>query len=162
MAGTKVASGNSFVATIDALKAELGDERWITVSGISATLKSDPKPQGGTPTHEQYVFSGLTYSDLTLTRAVDDKSSKLINWFAGHALKVIPGTGSVRIFTPDGKVLHTFSFSNLVPVSYKGPELGMDKGGSVVTESVTFKHHGFADSLNGTSAAAAPSGASTI
>ncbi len=161
MAGTNVASGNSFVATIDALKKELGDERWITVSGISATLKTEPAKEGGTSTHEAFVTGGLSYSELTLTRAVDEKTTKLVNWFAGHAHKVIPGTGSIRIFKPDGKVLHTYSFSNLVPVSYKGPDLGMDKGGSVVTESVTFKHHGFADSLNGTSTGA-PASSSKI
>ncbi|MEO5679558.1 MAG: phage tail protein [Acidimicrobiales bacterium] len=152
MAGINVASGNSFVATIDALKKELGDERWITVSGISATLKTEPMDEGGTSTHQRFVTGGLSYSDLVLTRAVDEKSKALVSWFASHAYKVIPGTGSVRIMKPDGKPLHTYSFSHLVPISYKGPDLGMDKGTSVATESVTFKHYGFADTLNGTSA----------
>lgn len=152
MAGTNVATGNSFVATIDALKSELGDERWLTVSGISMTLKVEPREEGGVVTHTRFVTGGLSYSDLTLTRAVDEKTTKLVNWFAKHAHKVVPGTGSVRIMKPDGKTLHTYSFNHLVPVSYKGPDLGMDKGGSVITESVTFKHYGFADNLTGTSA----------
>ena len=155
MSGTNVASGNSFVASVDMLKAVLlGDERWISVSGISASLENTPKPEGGTSSHIRFVTGGLTYSDLVLTRAVDEKSILLVNWFASHAQAVIPGTGSVRIMKADGSTLHTYNFSHLVPINYKGPDLGMDKGTSVATESVTFKHHGFADSLLGMAAGA--------
>lgn len=155
MSGTNVASGNSFVASVDALKIVLmGDERWITVSGISASLKAEPRDEGGTSTHQRFVTGGLSYSDLVLTRAVDEKSILLVNWFAGHSHAVIPGTGSVRIMKPDGSTLHTYNFSHLVPISYRGPDLGMDKGTSVATESVTFKHYGFADSLIGMAAGA--------
>jgi phage tail-like protein len=150
MSGTNVASGNSFVASIDALKAVLlNDERWITVSGISATLDTTPKPEGGTSSHTRFVTGGLSYADLVLTRAVDEKSGLLVNWFASHSNVVIPGTGSVRIMKPNGSTLHTYNFHHLVPINYKGPDLGMDKGTSVATESVTFKHYGFADSLLG-------------
>ncbi len=156
MSGTNVASGNSFVASIDALKAVLlDDERWITVSGISATLKSENLNEGGTASHTRFVTSGLSYTDLVLTRAVDEKSILLVNWFANHSKVVTPGTGSVRIMKPDGSTLHTYNFSHLVPVNYRGPDLGMDKGTSVATESVTFKHYGFADSLLGMAAGAA-------
>lgn len=142
------ALGNSFVATVDSLKAELGDERWITVSGITMNLKVEPRDEGGVVTHTRFETGGLSYSDLTLTRAVDEKTPKLVNWFAKHAYKVVPGTGSVRIIKPDGSTLHTYTFNHMVPITYKGPDLGMDKSG-VITESVTFKHYGFADSLNG-------------
>jgi len=163
MAGTNVASGNSFVATVDALKSVLGgDERWITVSGISAAFKVDPKEEGGISTHTRFMLGPLSYTDLVLTRAVDEKSTKLINWFASHANKVVPGTASVRILRPDGKLLHTFSFSNVVPTNYKGPDLGVDKGTAIATESITFKHHGFADNLTGMSGGAPAAPASTI
>jgi len=162
MAGTNVASGNSFVASIDALRGVLGEERWISVSGISAILKTEPREEGGTATHTRFVTGGLSYTDLVLTRAVDDKSKALVNWFASHAYRVVPGTGSVRILKSDGYLLHTYSFSHLVPVNYKGPDLGMDKGSSVATESVTFKHYGFADSLNGTAAGAAVAPAKSL
>lgn len=156
MSGSNVAGGNSFVASIDALKVVLlGDERWITVSGISATLKAENKDEGGISSHTRFVTSGLSYADLTLTRAVDEKTILLVNWFASHAQLVIPGTGSVKLLKADGSTLHTYNFSHLVPISYKGPDLGMDKGTSVATESVTFKHYGFADSLLGMAAGAA-------
>lgn len=155
MSGKNVASGNSFVASVDMLKAVLlNDERWITVSGISATLKAENKEEGGTSGYTRFVTSGLTYADLVLTRAVDEKSLLLVNWFASHSQMVIPGGGSVRLMRPDGSTLHTYNFSHLVPINYKGPDLGMDKGTSVATESVTFKHHGFADSLLGMAAGA--------
>ena len=161
MSGTNVAGGNSFVASIDALKVVLlGDERWTSVSGISASLKSENREEGGTASHTRFVTSGLSYSDLVLTRAVDEKSRLLVDWFAGHIYAILPGTGSVKILKPDGKTLHTYTFHNMVPINYKGPDLGMDKGTSVVTESVTFAHHGFADKLNGS--AGASNGASRI
>jgi phage tail-like protein len=153
MAGTNVASGNSFVATVDVLKGVLGnDERWINVSGISATLAKEPREEGGNAAFTRFITKGLSYSDLVLTRAVDEKSRLLVDWFAGHIYAILPGTGSVKIFKPDGKVLHTYTFHNMVPINYKGPDLGMDKGTSVVTESVTFAHHGFADKLTGSAA----------
>jgi len=156
MSGSNVASGNSFVASIDMLKAVLmDDERWISVNGINATLEATPKKEGGTATHVRFTTGGLSYGDLKLTRAVDEKSILLINWFASHANAVIPGTGSVKIMKPDGSTLHTYNFSHLVPINYTGPDLGMDKGTSVATESVTFKHYGFADSLLGMAAGAA-------
>jgi len=127
----------------------MGDERWITVGGISATITPTNKEELGTLTHTRFITSALTYGDLVLTRAVDDKSGMLVNWFASYATVVIPGTGSVRIMKSDGSTLHTYNFSHLIPISYKGPDLGMDKGTSVITESVTFRHHGFADSLLG-------------
>jgi phage tail-like protein len=155
MSGTNVAGGNSFVASIDALKLVLlGDERWTSVSGINATLEAPPKKEGGTATHVRFVTGGLSYGDLKLTRAVDEKSILLVNWFASHAHAVIPGTGSVRLMRPDGSTLHTYNFHHLVPINYTGPDLGMDKGTSVATESVTFKHYGFADSLLGMAAGA--------
>jgi len=155
MSGTNVAPGNSFVASIDMLKAVLlDDERWITVSGINASLEVTPKKEGGTSTHVRFTTGGLSYGDLKLTRAVDEKSILLINWFASYAQVVIPGTGSVKIMTPAGKTLHTYNFSHLVPINYTGPDLGMDKGTSVATESITFKHYGFADSLLGMAAGA--------
>ena len=163
MAGQNVAGGNSFVASIDALKRVLqGEERWISVSGISATLKAEPKDEGGTSSHVRFVTSGLSYADLVLTRAVDDKTKLLVNWFASHSQSVIPGTGSVRLLKPDGSTLHTYNFAHLVPINYKGPDLGMDKGTSVATESVTFKHYGFADSLLGTAAGAVMGAAKSL
>lgn len=163
MAGQNVAGGNSFVASIDMLKAVLlNEERWISVSGISATLKAEAKEEGGTSSHVRFVTSGLSYADLVLTRAVDDKTILLVNWFASHAHAVIPGTGSVRIMKPNGSTLHTYNFSHLVPISYRGPDLGMDKGTSVATESVTFKHHGFADSLLGMAAGAVMGAVSSL
>jgi phage tail-like protein len=150
MSGSNVAIGNSFIATVDVLKGVLGnDERWITVSGISATLAKEPREEGGNAAFTRFVTKGLSYSDLVLTRAVDEKSRLLVDWFAGHIYAILPGTGSVKILKPDGKVMHTYTFHNMVPINYKGPDLGMDKGTSVVTESVTFAHHGFADKLNG-------------
>jgi phage tail-like protein len=161
MSGTNVASGNSFVATVDVLKSVLmNDERWISVSGISATLAKEPREEGGNAAYTRFITKGLSYSDLVLTRAVDEKSRLLVDWFAGHIYAILPGTGSVKILKPDGKTLHTYTFHNMVPINYKGPDLGMDKGTSVVTESVTFAHHGFADKLNGS--AGAPNGASRI
>lgn len=155
MSGSNVTGGNNFVASIDMLKAVLlNDERWISVSGISATLEATPKKEGGTSSHVRFTTGGLSYGDLKLTRAVDDKTILLVNWFASHSSLVIPGTGSVRILKPDGSTLHTYSFHHLVPIAYNGPDLGMDKGTSVVTESVTFKHYGFADSLLGMAAGA--------
>ena len=59
----------------------------------------------------------------------------------------------VAVRKPDGETLHTYTFHNMVPIAYKGPDLGMDKGSSVVTESVTFAHYGFSDKLNGESGA---------
>lgn len=157
MSGINVASGSSFVATVDVLKQVLqNDERWISVSGISATLEKEPKQEGGQAAFQRFITKGLSYSDLVLTRAVDDKSAKLIDWFANHIYSILPGTGSVRILKPDGKTLHTYTFANMVPINYKGPDLGMDKGSSVVTESITFAHHGFADALQGQGGAAAP------
>ncbi len=158
MAGSNVASGNSFVVTVDVLKAVLmGDERWLTVSGISAALAKEDREEGGNAAFTRFVTKGLSYTPLVLTRAVDEKSSRLVDWFAGNIYAVQPGTGSVRILKPDGKTLHTYTFHNMVPINYKGPDLGMDKGTSVVTESVTFAHHGFADKLNGSAAGAAAS-----
>lgn len=163
MSGSNVAGGNSFVASIDMLKVVLlGDERWTSVSGINATLKNDPKPEGGTASHVRFVTSGLSYGDLKLTRAVDEKSILLVNWFASHAMAVIPGTGSVRLMRADGSTLHTYNFHHLVPINYTGPDLGMDKGTSVATESVTFKHHGFADSLLGMAAGAVMGAVSSL
>jgi len=155
MSGTNVASGNSFVATVDVLRGVLGnDERWISVSGISATLAKENKEEGGQAAFQRIITKGMTYSDLVLTRAVDDKSAKLIDWFASHIYAILPGTGSVKILKPDGKTLHTYTFANMIPINYKGPDLGMDKGTSVATEAVTFAHHGFADSLLGQAGAA--------
>ena len=155
MSGTNVAGGNSFVASIDMLKAVLlNDERWITVSGINASLKPTPRPEGGTSSHVRFTTAGLDYGDLKLTRAVDEKSFLLVNWFASYSQIVIPGTGSVRLMRADGSTLHTYNFHHLVPVNYTGPDLGMDKGTSIATESITFKHHGFADSLLGMAAGA--------
>jgi phage tail-like protein len=163
MSGTNVAGGNSFVASIDMLKVVLlGDERWINVSGISATLQTEDKAEGGTATHKRFMTKGLEWGDLTLTRAVDEKSILLVNWFASHAHMVIPGTGSVRIMKANGSTLHTYNFHHLVPKAYKGPDLGMDKGTSVVTESVTFKHYGFADSLLGMAAGAVMGAVSSV
>ena len=155
MSGTKVASGNSFVATVDVLRDVLGgDERWISVSGINVALDKETREEGGQSAYTRIITKGLKYTDLVLTRAVDDKSARLVDWFAGHIYSIVPGTGSVRIMTADGKVLHTYTFHNMIPINYKGPDLGMDKGTSVVTESVTFAHHGFADKLNGAAPAA--------
>jgi len=108
------------------------------------------------------VTGGLSYSDLVLTRAGDEKSILLVNWFASYSHTVIPGTGSVRIMKPDGKPLHTYNFAHLVPISYKGPDLGMDKGTAVVTESVTFKHYGFADALLGTASGSGGNAAKSV
>lgn len=143
----KPAFGLGFRFSVKIDSVDLGG--WQTCGGLKVEFKSTEVRRGGAYLTQKYLPDKVTFTKVTLKRAVDkDSSKKLQEWLDSAARKWLSGessTGSnatiVLYDSNEDKVL-TWTLRNARPSAWTGPDLDATSS-KVAIETLELTHEGF-------------------
>ena len=132
------AIGLFFSVSID--QHDLGS--FVSCDGLGVEVEVHKQEEGGNHGFVHQLPGRLKYSNVTLTRPINRDSGKVAQWFASMA--TFSGRTSARITArrPDGSIVAAWDLVDVIPVRWKGPQLGVDSN-KVATETLELAHHGF-------------------
>lgn len=112
-----------FKVTFAGIKAA-ADSSFQEVSGIEATLDTEPVKEGGENDMVYRMPKNVTFTNLVLKRGIAALDSELLSWCQDCILnfrtkKPKPKLVHVRLLNEDGNVLHGWSFANAIPVKWR-------------------------------------------
>jgi phage tail-like protein len=134
------ALGLRFHVTVDKGEKDLGT--WTKCDGLSVEWEFHEYKEGGLNTYTHRIPSRAKYTNLKLTRPVDQGSKTVTDWLRDLQKKVTRHTAEVSVITPDGDTLAQWNLTGVYPVRWTGPSL--DTGSNqVATETLELSHNGF-------------------
>ena len=131
----------AFKVTIEREK-ELG---WFTsCEGLGCEIVVEQREEGGNTPFIHQLPGRIKYTNLKLTRVVNDKDSdKVPRWISEIALKgVTRTTAVVEARTAEGTLVAHWNLQGVIPVRWTGPSLSVDSN-KPATETLELAHHGF-------------------
>jgi len=121
---------------------ELGS--FVSVDGLGAEYEVTTYQEGGENSYVHQLAGRLKYTNLKLTRAVDQQSSAIATWFStlrrGQGLR--RQTATVVALNDNQEKVAEWTVAGVWPVRYTGPSLSADSG-KVATETLELAHNGF-------------------
>lgn len=113
--------------------------------GLGASYEAFEWPEGGDNGTVVRLPGRLSYTTVTLVRAVDTDSGRLAAWFAQQRFRPARRTAVITLYDGNGALVSRWTLQGAWPVSYSGPRLttGPD-GDAVAVETLQLCHQGFA------------------
>lgn len=137
MAGTGIAA--AFQVEIDGIDLGL----WTSCSGLGATYEVESYAEGGQNRFVHKLPGRLTFGNIKLKRAVDDQSAMTAAYLGSVLVSTVARTtAAITLFDTEGEEVARWQLIEVVPVSWKGPDLGSGKS-EVAEEELELAHHGF-------------------
>jgi phage tail-like protein len=121
-------------------KLQLGT--FTQCDGLSCEVTVEQREEGGNNLFVHQLPGRIKYSNIKLTRPVNDHSKHVAQWISGMAHKVVRSTASITAMTADGVKVASWSLTGVIPVKWTGPQLSVDSP-KVATETLELAHHGF-------------------
>jgi phage tail-like protein len=138
---TKDSLGLSFRFDVHVDGIDLGG--WASCTGLKVDFELFKILEGGTNTHACWVPDRIHYEKLTLTRAMTrDDSAKVAQWLSSCVDRSSGGTAKIILRDARGAEVASWSLTNVLPKSWKGPDLTA-KDGTVAIETLELVHEGF-------------------
>jgi phage tail-like protein len=128
-----------FTVKVDAV--DLGS--FTSCQGLQATYGLDAVQEGGQLGPSGFMLKGVTYSDITLQRPLDDQSAAIAAWFTAFADSPQPTTGSIVALNPGGATVCEWHLQGVVPKQWTGPQLAVEQS-AFAKETLVLAHIGFA------------------
>jgi phage tail-like protein len=130
-----------FAVVVDGI--DLGG--WSKIDGLKVTFKHyDYKPLG----HNGFspvLPDRLDYSDLTLTRAINDRDSpKVQQWLAERAGGTADGTGGIALLGTDFLPVMIWNLRGVYPAEWSAQAFDAN-GKTIALEVLKIAHEGFLD-----------------
>ncbi|MBD0669243.1 phage tail protein [Kitasatospora sp. NPDC091335] len=117
MTDTIFASSVFFSLTIGG--NDLGE--FTTCSGLGAQVEIEQYAEGGNNGFAWQLPGRITWSNITLTRAVTADTTKIARWLSEIVRKVEPKDGEIVALRPDLSRIVGWQVLGIVPVRWEGP-----------------------------------------
>jgi phage tail-like protein len=128
-----------FSVIVDAV--DLGG--WATCGGLAVNFNLEERKEGGVNDRSVWLPGQLTYSKITLSRAMTAAdSSKVMKWLSSMVDKTSGGTAKITLFDAHHAAVSSWSLQNVLPFSWKGPTLSATSH-EVALETLELTHEGF-------------------
>ncbi|MEV7184651.1 phage tail protein [Kitasatospora sp. NPDC057542] len=98
---------------------DLGE--FTTCSGLGAQVEIEQYAEGGNNGFAWQLPGRITWSNITLTRAVTADTTKIARWLAEIVRKVEPKDGEIVALRPDLSRIVGWQVLGIVPVRWEGP-----------------------------------------
>ncbi|GAA3042305.1 phage tail protein [Kitasatospora sp. NPDC058063] len=98
---------------------DLGD--FTTCSGLGAQVEIEQYAEGGNNGFAWQLPGRITWSNITLTRAVTADTTKIARWLSEIVRKVEPKDGEIVALRPDLSRIVGWQVLGIVPVRWEGP-----------------------------------------
>ncbi|MFG2907715.1 phage tail protein [Kitasatospora sp. NPDC048286] len=98
---------------------DLGE--FTTCSGLGAQVEIEQYAEGGNNGFAWQLPGRITWSNITLTRAVTADTTKITRWLSEIVRKVEPKDGEIVALRPDLSRIVGWQVMGIVPVRWEGP-----------------------------------------
>jgi phage tail-like protein len=122
----------SYKCTIDGF-IPLGT--WSKIDGLGYEYQVTEYREGGVNGYTHKLVGPVKYTNLRLTRAVDESSMLVAAWLSSNLVKVVPQTMAITAMDSAGSDITTWNLAGVVPVKWSGPSLDIF-GNQVATETL--------------------------
>lgn len=127
-----------FSVELDAVKVGT----FSACEGLTAEYEVQEVKEGGNNDFVHRFPGRVKYTNIKLSRAVDQSSQALATWFSTRQTAASFSTAKITLLDETAKALATWKLAGVWPVKYTGPQLNAATNG-VATESLELAHHGF-------------------
>jgi phage tail-like protein len=136
------ANAMRFTVVVDGI--DIGS--FTSLDGLSAEYEVKTYAEGGENGFVHLLPGRLKYSNIKLTRPVDQQTPGLATWFRRLSTEGRLGQSTARIqaFNDNSDEVAGWSFTGVWPVKYTGPSFNAGNGG-VAVEVFEFAHSGLQD-----------------
>src|SRR5262245_10881857 len=108
---------------------------WTKIDGLAMEFKVETFREGGVNGYEHKIVGPCTYTNVRMTRPVDEWSMLVQQWIAANLVAVVPQTMSIAALNAAGEEITSWSLVGVVPVKWTGPSLDVN-GNGVATETL--------------------------
>lgn len=118
------------------------------IEGIAASYDVTQVKEGGENGYVHSLPGRVSYTNVSLTRAIDPASARLAAWFTQFQSMLAmggkhrPSAASITALSSAHQPVTMWNFADVVPVTYTGPSFDAS-GTALATEKFEFAHHGF-------------------
>ncbi len=118
---------------------DLGD--FTTCSGLGAEVEIHQYAEGGNNGFTWNLPGRITWSNITLTRAVTSDTAKIARWLDEILRRVEPKDGEIVALRPDKSRIVGWQVLGIVPVRWQGPSFDPSSSQPAV-ETLEIAHSG--------------------
>jgi phage tail-like protein len=129
-----------FEVKLDAAALSLG--AFTGCEGLGCEVTIEQREEGGNNAFIHQLPGRIKYSNVKLTRAVNEDTKKIASWFSSLHTGLTKTNATIIAKNAEGKPVWQWVLQNVVPVRWQGPSLNADSP-KVATETLEIAHHGF-------------------
>ncbi|MER8103065.1 phage tail protein [Kitasatospora sp. NPDC059811] len=118
---------------------DLGE--FTTCSGLGAEVEIHQYAEGGNNGFSWQLPGRITWSNITLTRAVTADTVKIARWLDETVRRVQPKNGEIVALRPDLSPIVSWQVLGIVPVRWQGPSFD-PANSQAAMESLEIAHAG--------------------
>jgi phage tail-like protein len=116
---------------------------WNSFEGLGMETAVEQREEGGNNSWVHQLPTRLKFTNVKLSRPINQDSEKVALWFMAIAQKVTRGsTAQIKAVDGSGKVIAQWSLNDVVPVRWTGPSFSVESP-KVATETIELAFHGF-------------------
>jgi len=116
---------------------------WNSFEGLGMETEIKTFAEGGNNAWYHNIPTRLKYTNVKLSRPINEDSGKVAAWFMAISKKVQRGsTAQIKAVDGSNKVIAQWSLADVVPVRWTGPSFNVESP-KVATESLELAFHGF-------------------
>jgi phage tail-like protein len=138
MSPAAVATNSKFALSIDG--HDLGT--FLTLEGLGVHVEVTEYQEGGNPFFVYQIPGQLRYTNVVLSRPIDENTQKVMDWLKTMADGVQRGQAAITALDAKGTAVFTWSLQSVIPVRWTGPHLDVENQ-MHATETLELAHHGF-------------------
>jgi phage tail-like protein len=128
-----------FTVVIDG-QVRLGD--WTKCEGLSVEYDVFEYKEGGNNGFIHRLPGRAKYTNIKLSRPIDDSSAAVAGWLASVQARVNPSTAAITVLDSDGSPVTTWNLIGVYPAKWTGPTLDVGSN-TAAMETLELVHNGF-------------------
>ena len=110
-------------------------------SGLGARVEMEQYAEGGNNGFVWQLPTRVTWSNITLSRAVTSDTAKIARWLEQIIHQVEPKDGEIVALEPKGTPITRWQVLGIVPVSWQGPSFDPNQSQPAI-ETLEIAHQG--------------------
>ena len=129
-----------FTVSIDGI--DLGT--WTKCEGLAVEYEVFEYQEGGFNDHVHRLPGRRKYTNVKLTRPLDQDSQSIVRWVSQMVTKPQRKHAEIAVLDANGHVVCRWNLTDVCPVKWTGPTLDAS-GNQIANETLELAHNGFLD-----------------
>ena len=116
---------------------------WNSFEGLGMETAIEQREEGGNNIWVHQLPTRLKFSNIKLSRPLNEDSNKVAVWFTKFLTKLErSNTATIKAVDGKGKIIAEWNLRGVVPVRWTGPSFNVESP-KMATETLELAHHGF-------------------